>query len=732
MQKLIPISFGPLSRRALAAGALILASAFGGCAANQGAGGPYPAFAEFEGRTVAEVSFAGDLQLSLDSLRAITAVRPPDCSIGFIPNSICIFGVDTYELNLSELAGDVVRLQLYYRDHGFYGTRVVPSVDPQGSDDVTVRFAIDPGDRVILRELEVEGVEGIVDPEALEGNLPLEVGSPFRRDGFLAAADSVQFALYRNGYAYADVLRNYSTDPIADVAEVEFVAIPGPLVHVDTVIILGADRLERGTVTSQLTLRKGDVLQRSELSRSQRNLYQLNIISFASVELAGDTLQVNPDPGAATVVVRIVEAAKYLLDTSVGFGTIDCLRTGARGLDRNFLGGGRSLELTASFSKIGVGHPLDWGLENGACGALEDDPFSRELNYRVAADFLQPRLFGTRNQLAANLHSDRQSELQAFVRESTGGQVSLSREIGAGALLSTALIVENGSTRASQAIFCVLFTACAEDDREVLRNSRWSNVATLSASLDRTAPPLAPPNGYQLRGGVVWSSPVLLSDDKYLSLLGEGVIYRTLRPGWVLSGRLQAGEFITGSLGFEHGSIPPERRFYAGGANSVRGFARNALGPQAFITQEDEQGQPDLSANAVQRYPLGGTRIALASIELRMPSPIFASNLRSAVFVDAGQLWAPGLDVAGGAFRVDETSVMITPGVGVRITTPVGPIRLDVGYNPSDGISGPLYLAVKDPQDGPGDLLLLNPDYTQSFSSFWDRLQFQLAVGQAF
>ncbi|HET7276307.1 MAG TPA: BamA/TamA family outer membrane protein [Longimicrobiaceae bacterium] len=730
MQNNFHSSLGLLIRRTFSAMAMLGLVAIGACASNQAGGGPFPRFAEFEGRTVAEVSFAGDLQLSEDSLRAITAVRPPDCSISFIPNAICIFGMDRYRLDLTKLAGDVLRLQLHYRDHGFYGTRVEPSVDPQGSDEVTVRFAIAPGDRVILRELVVEGAEEIIDEAAVAARLPLEVGKPFRRAGFLAAADSIQFELYRNGYAYADILRNYSIDTIADVAEARFVAIPGPLVHVDTILVLGGDRLDRETVVGQLAVREGDVLQRTELNRSQRNLYQLNIISFASVELAADTLQVSDDPGAATVVVRIVEAPKYLANTSLGFGTIDCVRTAARGLDRNFMGGGRSLELTASLSKIGVGTPTNWGLENGLCGALEDDPFSQEMNYRLAADFLQPRLFGTRNQLAANVQSERQSELQAFVRESTGGQVSLSREVGRGALVNTSLSVANGSTRASQAIFCVLFTACSEDDRQVLRDSRWSNVATLSASYDQTPQLLGVSSGYHLRGGLVWSSPALLSDDEYLSLFGEGVAYRTIKPGWVLSGRLQLGEFITGSLGFEEGYIPPERRFYAGGANSVRGFGRNALGPQAFVVQENDQGQPDM--NTLQRYPLGGTRVILGSIELRMPSPIFSNHLRAAVFVDAGQLLATGLDVPGSPFQSAESPIVVTPGVGVRITTPVGPIRLDVGFNGYGGISGPLYLAVADPQEGPGDLLLINPDFRQEFDDFLDKFQFQLAVGQAF
>src|SRR5690606_2282909 len=280
-----------------------------------------------------------------------------------------------------------------------YGTRIVPSVDPVGSDEVTVRFAIAPGDQVILQELAVDGTEGIVPPEEMRAELPLSVGEPFSRIGFLNSADTVRLELLRRGYARAEVLRNYAIDTIADVAEVQFVAIPGPLTFVDSIIVLGNERLESETVRRQLTFRQGDLLRLPELNTSQRNLYGLEMVSFASIELAPDSLQMSADTSEATVVVRLVEAAQYLVDASVGFGTIDCVRTTGRWVNRNFLGGGRRLELTGSLAKIGIGEPLDANFDQGPCTRSREDAFSERVNYRFAADFQQPRLFNTRNQL---------------------------------------------------------------------------------------------------------------------------------------------------------------------------------------------------------------------------------------------------------------------------------------------------------------------------------------------
>src|SRR5690606_22803368 len=158
-------------------------------------------------------------------------------------------------------------------------------------------------------------------------------------------------------------------------------------------------------IRQQLTFDEEDLLLLPELNTSQRNLYGLEMVSFASIDLADDSMQVNPDTTRATVVVRVVEAAQYLVDASAGYGTIDCLRTGGRWVNRNFIGGGRRLEVTGSLAKIGVGEPLDANFDERFCARSREAAFSEQVNYRIAADFQQPRLFNTRNQLSVNLHS---------------------------------------------------------------------------------------------------------------------------------------------------------------------------------------------------------------------------------------------------------------------------------------------------------------------------------------
>lgn len=705
---------------------LLLAAALSACAAGGArARGPFPRFSPYEGHEVKRVTYAGDLRLPVDSLRQVAITRATRCRIFFLP--ICIpgtsIGRERYELDLTTLAEDITRLHLYYRDHGYYGSRIVPSVDPVGEEEVAVRFAIAPGDQVILRELAVEGTEEIVPPEELLADIPLTVGEPFSRIGFLSSADTVRLELLRRGYAYAEVLRNYALDTIADVAEAQFVAIPGPLVYVDSVIVLGNERLENGTVRQQLTFEEGQLLRLPELSASQRNLYGLEMVSFASIELAPDSLQANPDSARATVLVRLVEAAQYLVDTSVGFGTIDCFRTGGRWVNRNFLGGGRRLEVSGSLAKIGVGEPLDAGFDDRFCARSRQEVFSERVNYRVAADFQQPRLFNTRNQLAVNLHSQRFTELDLFLRESTGAQATLARDVTERTLLTTTATVENGRTIADPVILCVGFETCDQEDIDILGEGRWSNSLSAGVVRDLTQSTAVAAQGYSVRGGVDWASQLLGSDNEYLRLVAEGTTYRTLRPGWVLSANLRAGRFLGTVLGDRDGYIPPELRFYAGGPNSVRGFQRNALGPTAYVIRPVLDSDGDLTEEQ-DTFPsaTGGTQMLLSSLELRTPSPFFGDLLRLAYFVDAGHVSVPGTDLG-------TSTVRFTPGAGLRFITPVGPIRLDVSYNAYAAEPGPLYFA--DPFRG---LIQYQDNYQPDSPSLWSlrRLQFHFAVGQAF
>lgn len=133
---------------------------------------------------------------------------------------------------------------------------------------------------------------------------------------------------------------------------------------------------------------------------------------------------------------------------------------------------------------------------------------------------------------------------------------------------------------------------------------------------------------------------------------------------WHLAGRAKAG--VTYPLpGTEQ--LPMVRRFFPGGPNSVRGYPYQKLGPL------DDYGNP-----------LGGELMVEGSMEVRFP--IFG-DLGGVVFMDAGNAYE---NLSTKIF-----SMRFTAGVGLRYHTPVGPLRLDFGYqlNPPSGNPFPRYEA---------------------------------------
>jgi outer membrane protein assembly factor BamA len=172
--------------------------------------------------------------------------------------------------------------------------------------------------------------------------------------------------------------------------------------------------------------------------------------------------------------------------------------------------------------------------------------------------------------------------------------------------------------------------------------------------------------------------------------------------------------------------IPPEQRFYAGGPNDVRGYDRNELGPLVYVQNESDLTEADSNAIAAGDFSTlrprfsatGGNTLAVGQLELRVPSPVWRSRLKLAAFVDAGTLYERGrTNLAPVKFRV-------TPGVGLRVATPLGPARLDIGYNPYDRQPGPLYLQRND-----GTLTLLTSNFNQPRSS---RFSYHFSFGQPF
>jgi len=162
-------------------------------------------------------------------------------------------------------------------------------------------------------------------------------------------------------------------------------------------------------------------------------------------------------------------------------------------------------------------------------------------------------------------------------------------------------------------------------------------------------PRFSPREGMNLSLGLKVNGYLFGGDFSYTRLMGDIRSYYRIGEV-VLAARIMAGGISSAD---SSGFVPVEDRFYSGGSNSVRGWNRSDLGPKR------ESGSP-----------LGGKSIMEANLELRYN---LFWRLSAVVFMDAGNVWLPSFE-----YHINELSY--AAGGGLRIETPVGPIRFDVGF----------------------------------------------------
>jgi outer membrane protein assembly factor BamA len=627
-----------------------------------------------------------------------------------------------------EFRRDVVRLRLLYRQHGYFEARVDTLVR-RSDRAVQVTFAIAEGRPVLVDSIAIGGVDGIVEPRRLLRRLPLARGRPFDRYAFAAAADSLVLALRNLGYPFAAVYRNYGLDRGTRLARVSFELVPGPHARVGELVVAGAERVDRRTVRRLLGVEVGDEFDQDALYDSQRSLYQTNLFRYASVRVAPDSTVAGAD-SLVRILAQVAEGPRTLLRTGLGYGTGDCFRAQATVASNNFMGGARRLELAAKMSKLGFGHPTALGLREAVCPALaEDRRFSDTLNYLASLTFTQPAFLARRNALSITAFAERRSEFKAFERISLGLAASLSFGVGRDLPVTLTYRLANGRTNAGAATLCVYFDRCEQSAVAVLSESR--RLATLSAALlaTRTDSPIEPAHGHVYAFEAAHASASIGSELVFNKLLGEVTWYRTMARRWVAALRLRGGVVWPGRAVLADSAIrfvPPEERFYAGGPASVRGFGRNEMGPVVYVAERADTSATtgDVSYVGLRISPLGSNAVALANFELRLPSPLWPSRLRMAAFVDAGELWeqTTGSLVPSG--------LKVTPGFGLRVATPLGPMRLDAAYSRYGRQPGPLYVA----STASGVLELADPSFPgpRADESFLGRITLHFSVGQAF
>src|SRR5213079_1628492 len=553
-------------------------------------------------RVVRGLSFEGNH--AIDDYTLSTAIGTSNSSWFARAFPIRLLGLGEKRFfNELEFRRDVVRLLLLYRQSGYMNAVVDTLVRREGRD-VYVTFRIYEGDPVRLAALEVLSLDSILDVRRLKRDLPLQVGDPFNRALFQASADTVVSRLKSLGYPYADILRNYDVDVAALRAVATLEALPGPRMRVGQVLITGAEKVDTGTVRRMLSVRAGEWFRQDRLYLTQRDLYGLGMFRSVNVVLADTT----PQAGDSTerVVVRVSEAPRHRIRAGAGYGSLDCFRVQSGWTAYDFLGGDRSLDLTGQLSKLGVGVPANSGFKQNVCHPLHDDPTSDTANYNATLTLRQPAFLSPRHTASVALFAERRSEFNAYTRQAVGANLAMTFNARRNIPVILGYGYSVGRTTAAPAIYCQLFRLCDASEQAFLSNRRRFGAVTISGVRNQTNSVLDPTAGGIVTASLTHSSRLVGSDTLYEFNRGQLEVSRYYPIGrrgtfaWrVLSGTILPARrisFARQSVRF----VPPDQRFYGGVPNSVRGYARNELGPRVYVTDSIQVNGADTTYRNLQ------------------------------------------------------------------------------------------------------------------------------------
>ncbi|HWZ60066.1 MAG TPA: BamA/TamA family outer membrane protein, partial [Gemmatimonadaceae bacterium] len=484
------------------------------------------------------------------------------------------------------------------------------------------------------------------------------------------------------------------------------------------------------------------------------------------------------------------EALLRQAELRAGFSTVEFFQATGSLTFYNWLGNGRKLTLTAGAANLLAPQLNGRAIFQNVVKEASDQGFSTapflQPEWQVSADLTQPWFLAPENSLGAGVFARRRSAPGVFVDKGYGANATFTRAFFGGLLpVSLRYQFEETNVSAAQVYYCVNFGACDIPTINALSGTHRLSPLTLSASIDKSGgTAFYPIGGFTLHAELQHASNLTYSQFHYDRAFIDGTWYKSIvqfnrgaigtavlalhaSAGWVRP--ITSHQFPDTAIA---DVLYPRVRFYAGGANSVRGFGENQLGPRVLTISPDSLRQRRIQItahhdttivfcpqstpitqcdpNAQKQFinskgrlqgvpisdiqftprPLGGNQLLEGSAEFRFP---IKGHLGAAVFVD-GAIVGTGSGFGGEPIHA---AAAATPGVGIRYYSAVGAIRVDIGFNPIT-----TYNLVVITQEGSGSqakLVKLDkarvyaPALTEGgITGLLNRLTLNLSIGQAF
>ena len=522
------------------------------------------------------------------------------------------------------------------RPFGYYEPKVESTVTDLGRGDWRVDINIDPGPPVIVQRMEVRVTgPGQNDPlfQRILQNLPMHVGDRLDHQSYESIKSDLQRTAATFGYLDARLTRNEMlVDPPNHTADIALELDTGPRYR------FGATTIDQRVISDKLMRRylryhEGDYYDLTQVLRTQFALDDAQFFSRLEV-LPGD-----PDRKALTVPVTI--------------------RADAGKRHRYSFGGG-------------------WATDTGVRGTVtyEDrriNSYGHSLVVQVQASQIQPYLVQSRYRIPVGDPAVESVALNATIQQETLADTTAYTQS-----LGPSFTTVSGSWQYVGQVNAV--RATTENDVPTVENPNQTRTDTLLVpELDIASVP----KGYL--GEALFEHPLFLEIKASLNSLGSQAdflqfhlqaekVFR-LADKWHLLLRQEFGmTFVS-----DFNDLPAVYRFFAGGTNSVRGFAYNELSPLEGPTCKSVTNgicQPQMGSY----IKTGGKDVITGTLEVIRTLP---KNLGVAGFFDYGNalnsFHKPDcLKDAEGALTICPPFIQYSVGVGLRVLLPVMTLGIDL------------------------------------------------------
>lgn len=529
-----------------------------------------------------------------------------------------------------DLSDDNERIAQFYKSIGFYHAEVTYDISvadeaSESSPAVHVTYHIKEGEPVTVERIvmDVVGQETPIPVEKILAAIPLTSGMRFEENAYRESKQVIQKVFGSRGYPLAKVTGQALVYPATNGAVVTFSVSPGRLCYFgETTVIEDVPVVSEKILLRSRTYRPEEIYDIRKVEKTQRNLYNLDVFKAAVIQPGTP----DPDTGQVPMSLELKPKKKRSLKLGVGYGDEDGLRLRAGFIYRN---------------------PF------GNAGRLTFEAKRTDLLNKASTGYSQPYFWDARTAL----HTETgvlQEFLESYESSKVYGTARITREIRSSLNLTAAYLLE----------YSEVVDLDLTDPQEVAEyredHSFFISSVFMEMSKDTTDSGTNPKKGSVVTGSVELASGLLGSELTYVKPSLELKRYIKLPFGTVLAGRLRF-ETIFDSENDQ--DIPIFKRLFLGGANTVRGYVFQELGPL------DETG-----------HPKGGQSSALANIELR----------RSIIGVLSGVLFLDMGIVDEEKLRYNGDEIRSSAGAGLRVDTPLGPLRLDFGYQ----LNPPKYMGV--------------------------------------